>query len=179
MQPVLLVRDYKSMPRTSRLYDDAFTAWLETRETVVEIYQPGGFMGFPPVGRKITVGRSTIVYRIVEEKPDDLIVVLLERQGEREGLRSSFADFAKFIALVKKSGAPVRTIRGHVDVLGKLPKDHVSVTRIAAFYKRHLAAHHDFVENGIEWVCGDLTRHVPPLSSGRAIVDEPGETDAG
>lgn len=160
-----------------KLYDDPFTAWLEARGTVVEIYQPGGFMGRPPVGRKITVGRSTIVYRIIEEKPDDLIVVLLERQGERSGLRSPFADFAKFVALVKKSGAPIRNIRGHVDVLSQLPEDHASTERIAAFYKRHLAASHEFVENGIEWVSGDLTTHVPPLSSGQSILDQPEAPD--
>ncbi len=155
-----------------RLYDDPFTAWLEARGMVVEVYQPGGFLGRPPVGRKITVGQSTIVYRIIEEKSDDLIVVLLERQGERSGLKSPFADFARFIALVKKSGVPIKSIRGHVDVLGSLPEDHVSTALIGAFYRRYLAATHEFVENGIEWVSGDLTKHIPPLRSGLSVLGE-------
>ena len=155
-----------------KLYDDPFTAWMEARGMAVGIYQPGGFMGRPPVGRKVTVGKSTIVYRIIEEAAEDLIVVLLERQGRRSGLKSSFADFARFIALVKKSGAPIKSIRGHVGVLGNLPEDHVSIERIAAFYKRYLAAHQVFIENGVEWVSGDLTKHIPPLRSGLSVLNE-------
>ncbi len=155
-----------------KLFDDPFTQWLKEKGTKVGTYQPGGFMGRPPIGRQITVGRSTIVYRVVEEKPDELIVVLFERQGERSGLRSPFADFARFVAMVRKSPANIRLIRGHVDVLSDLPKDHVPPERIAAFYKRYLDAHHDFVENGVEWVAGDITHHVPPLYSGRQVMRE-------
>lgn len=165
-----------SMSSSFRLFEDPFTAWLQKRDTHVEVYQPGGYLGRPPIGRKITVGKSTVVYRIVEERPEELIVVLLERQGERSGLRSSLADFARFIALVKKAEVPVRTIRGHVDVLGDLPKDHLSTERIAAFYKRYLAADQLYVKNGIEWVVGDLTTHVPPLSSGKTLLDDSDET---
>jgi type III secretion system regulator LcrR len=150
-----------------QLYDDPFTQYLRQRGVAVGVYQPGGFLGFPPVGWRIQVGKSFFVYRVPEETPEILLIVLFEREGERNGLRSPFADIVRFISMVKKSKAPIHFIKGHVDVVSDRPADHLETDKIAAFYKRYLAAHHVSIENGIEWVAGDLGTYVPPLAAQR------------
>ena len=146
---------------------DDFTLWLETHGTQPAIYQPAAQYGGPPVGWKIKIGQSTFVYRLPEDKPGVLIIALFERQGDRKGLRSPFTDFVRFISSVKRSGVPVHTIDGHVDALQGRPEDSLANEQIVAFYKRYLAANQLRVENGIEWVAGDLRTYVAPLSGVR------------
>lgn len=150
-----------------RLFRDSFTVWLESQGMTLSIYQPGGFLGRPPVGWKLTVGQSTLVYRVPEEAPQTLIIVLFERQNQRQGLRSAFADIVRFISLIKKSGVEIHRIQGHVEAVGDRPKDSLENAKIAAFYKRYLAANQLFIDNDIEWVAGDLRTYVPPLSTDR------------
>lgn len=150
-----------------RLFRDSFTVWLESQGMTLSIYQPGGFLGRPPVGWKLTVGQSTLVYRVPEEAPQTLIIVLFERQNQRQGLRSAFADIVRFISLIKKSGVEIYRIQGHVEAVGDRPKDSLENEKIAAFYKRYLAANQLFIDNDIEWVAGDLRTYVPPLSTDR------------
>ncbi|WP_075089281.1 hypothetical protein [Verrucomicrobium spinosum] len=93
-----------------------------------------------------------------------LLIVLFERLGDRKGLRSPFADFVRFISSVKRSGVPVHTIEGHVEALKGRPEDSLADEQIVTFYKRYLAANQLRVENGIEWVAGNLLSYVAPLS---------------
>jgi type III secretion system regulator LcrR len=150
-----------------RLFRDPFTQWLEARNVPLAVHQPAGFLGYPPVGWKLTIGQSTLVYRVPEETPETLIIVLFEKQSERRGLRSPFADIVRFVSLVKKSGAPIHRIQGHVDALLDRPEDSLENAKLAAFYQRYLSAHQVFVENGIEWFAGDLRTFVPPLATDR------------
>ena len=149
------------------LYKDPFTLWLESRQMPPSIYQPAGFLGGPQLGWKLKIGRSSLVYRVPKETPESLIIVLFEREGERTGLRSPFADIVRFITLIKRSGLPFHTIQGHVDALDGRPEDSLQNEKIAAFYKRYLAANQLFVDNGVEWVAGDLRTYVPPLAVDR------------
>lgn len=124
-------------------------------------------MGDPPVGWKLPVGKSSFVYRVPPETPDTLIIVLFERNGDRTGLQSPFADIVRFISLVKKSQAAIRIIQGHVQPLEQRPEDSLSAEKIAAFYQRYLAAYKVFLKDGVPWFAGNLTTYVPPLKADR------------
>ncbi len=150
---------------------DPFTTWLEEQKIPISVYQPAGFLGCPPLGWKITVGQSTFVYRVPPEDPRSLIIVLFERLSDRQGLRSPFADIVRFISLIKKSGADIHRIQGHVEAVSDRPRDSLEDARIAAFYKRYLAANQLFIDNGVEWVAGDLRTYVPPLAADRQWLE--------
>lgn len=153
------------------LYRDPFTAWLELQGRAPGVYQPAGFLGDPPIGWKLRVGRSTFVYRVPPETPEMLVIILFERQGERSGLCSSFADIVRFISLAKRSGAPIDIIQGRVEALSWRPKDSLENERIAAFYQRYLAAYKTFVRDGVAWFAGDLRKYVPPLKTDRMWLE--------
>lgn len=150
-----------------RLFRDPFTQWLASQDQEPEVYQPAGYLGRPPLGWKLTVGQSTLVYRVPAETPQTLIIVLFEKQQGRTGLRSPFRDIVRFISLVKHSGADIHCIQGHIEATGGRPADSLENEKIAAFYKRYLAANQLFVQNDIEWVAGDLRTYVPPLAAER------------
>ena len=163
-----------------RLYHDPFTKYLQEKGVEVKKYQPGGFLGFPALGWQIQVGRSTFVYRIPEEKPALLLIVLFERLGDRSGLLSPFSDFVRFITLIKKSGLPIDWIQGHVEATSDRPADSLLNDKISAFYKKYMLAHRTTIENGIEWVAGDLRTYVPPILSQRhaeGFADPPAPAD--
>ena len=148
------------------LHRDEFTQWLQGRGHEVSSYEPAAFLGAPPVGWQLPVGRSTFVYRVSDDDSRTLTIVLFERQNPRTGLGSPFVDIVRFISLVKRSAAPVHTIQGRVEALEKRPKDSLENERIATFYQRYLAAYRTFVDAaGIEWFAGDLRTYVPPLRS--------------
>lgn len=150
-----------------QLFRDPFTLWLESQHHVPEVYQPAGFLGRPPVGWKITVGQSTLIYRVPVETPQTLIIVLFERQQGRTGLRSPFRDIVRFISMVKRSGVDIQRIQGHVEATGDRPADSLENEKIAAFYKRYLGVKLLHVQNEVEWVGGDLSPYVPPLAAER------------
>lgn len=152
---------------------DDFTLWLEAHGTQPTLYQPAARYGGAPVGWKIYIGQSSFVYRLPEDKPGVLLIVLFERLGDRKGLRSPFADFVRFISSVKRSGVPIHTIEGHVEALKGRPEDSLADEQIVTFYKRYLAANQLRVENGIEWVAGNLLTYVAPLSGVRKEDDPP------
>lgn len=152
---------------------DEFTRWLEAEQGVTpKVYQPAARYGGVPVGWQISLGRSTFVYRMPEERPGVFLIVLFERTGERSGLRSPFADFVRLLSLIKRSNLGVHTIEGHVEALKGRPQDSLANEQIVHFYKRYLLADQVRVEHGVEWVAGDLTTYTPPLAAVRRQVDE-------
>jgi hypothetical protein len=138
---------------------DAFTFWLQQNQpqAAPKLYQPGGFLGAPPVGWELTVGRTKFVYRVPVEAPDVFYIVLIERGAERDGLRSSLLDMVRLLQLVQQSATGIRRIRGHVEPVKHRPADALSRDRLLAFYRRYLTAVSVGVENGVEWFGGDLT----------------------
>ncbi len=156
----------------ARLFRDPFTCWLEDQKIPLTVYQPAGFLGAPPVGWRVFLGHSSLVYRVPEESPQTLIIILFERQTDRQGLRSPFADIVRFISLIKKSGADIHRIQGHIEAVTDRPADSLENAKIVAFYKRYLAANQLFVDNGVEWVAGDLRTYVPPLAADRGWLEK-------
>ncbi|HSJ04411.1 MAG: hypothetical protein ACAI34_24140 [Verrucomicrobium sp.] len=144
---------------------DDFTLWLEARGTALELYQPGAIYGAVPIGWKVKVGGSSFVYRLPAERPGVLIIVLFERLAPRKGLRSPFSDFVRFLSLIKKSGAAVHTIEGHVEALDGRPADSLVNEQIAAFYSRYLAAGPVREVGGVEWYAGNLLTYEAPLAT--------------
>jgi hypothetical protein len=148
-------------------FRDLFTDWLHECGTVPKLYQPAAMLGAPPVGWEITVGQSTLVYRIPEETPNVLIIVLFERQTQRQGLRSPFADIVRFISLVKKADVGITDIKGHVSATSDRPADSLENESILGFYRRYLKVVDLIVENEVLWVAGAMPTYVPPLAAER------------
>lgn len=138
---------------------DAFTLWLESQvpPRSPTLYQPAGFLGAPPVGWQLTVGRTRFVYRVPEQQRDVFYVVLIERDDARVGLHSPLADMVRLLQLVQQSGAGIRWIRGHVEPTSDRPCDALTRERLLAFYTRYLTTVADGVEDGVAWYGGDLT----------------------
>ncbi|MGV3662124.1 MAG: hypothetical protein ACO1TE_18200 [Prosthecobacter sp.] len=152
----------------ARLFKDRFTQWLETQGLTPEIYQPGGMFGCPPMGWQIRLRRSSIAYVVRADQPDTLHIILLEREQEqRRGLGSPFADFVRFVALVKKSDAGIARIQGRVIASERGPDDKLEADRIASFYHRHLGGKD--VPDGPEvtWLVGELEGLEMPLTGAR------------
>ena len=150
-----------------RLYEDPFTHYLRAKGTEVKVYQPGAFLGLPAVGWRIRVGNSFIVYRIPEETPEILLLVLFERDGKRQGLLSPFSDLVRFVRLVKYSDLPIHYIKGLVDAVSQLPADHLKPEQIASFYTRYLGGKLVPETDGNEWVLGDVRTCRTPLGAQR------------
>ncbi len=138
---------------------DAFTRWLQQRDGpgAATVYQPGAFLGAPPVGWQLTLGRTRFVYRVPEETPDIFYIVRIERADGRHGLHSPLLDMVRLLRLIKTSDAAIRWIRGHVEPVKNRPADALSRERLIAFYQRYLTAVSTGFENGVEWYGGDLT----------------------
>ena len=142
------------------MHRDAFTLWVQDNvpDLTPSLYQPGGFMGAPPVGWRIIIGRTAFVYRVPQESPELFYVVLIERaSAARAALHSPFRDFVRLLALIKQSATGIRWIRGHVEPTSDRPDDALSRERILAFYRRYLTAVSIGDENGVEWYAGDIT----------------------
>lgn len=150
-----------------RHFKDRFTQWLETQGMTPEIYQPGGIFGYPPMGWQLHLRRASIAYVVQQQQPDTLHIILLERQHGRRGLGSPFADFVRFVALIKKSAAGIARIQGRVMPSELGPDDRLEAARIASFYHRHLGGKD--VPDGPEgtWLVGELDGLPMPLSSAR------------
>ena len=125
----------------AKLHRDPFTQWLEAQGITPGIYQPAGMMGFPPLGWQLVVGRSLVVYRVAPEDPATLIVVLVERQTNRRGIHSPFADLIRFLALLRKSDTGVTHVNGHINAVSWRPKDSLDTFRMKPFYVEHLGGH--------------------------------------
>jgi hypothetical protein len=138
---------------------DAFTRWLQQRDgaDAATVYQPGAFLGAPPVGWQLTLGRTRFVYRVPDEAPDIFYIVRIERAEGRSGLHSPLYDMVRLLKLIKASDAPIRWIRGHVEPVKNRPADALPRERLIAFYQRYLTALNTGFENGVEWYGGDLT----------------------
>lgn len=141
------------------MHRDAFTLWLQENAPDLNprVYQPGAFLGAPPIGWRIVIGRTAFVYRVPHDTPDVFYVVLIERASKRLALHSPFRDFVRLLTLIKQSGSGIRWIRGHVEPTSDRPSDALSRERILAFYRRYLTAVSIGCENGIEWYAGDIT----------------------
>lgn len=139
-----------------RLFRDLFTEWLTTHGTKPGLYQPGGMMGYPPLGWQISIGESMIVYRVAPEEPETLILILIEREKARRGLHSPFADLIRFLILIRRSGSGVTQVRGHINAVSWRPDDSLEGTQIRSFYLQHLGCHSFNDEQGTEWVQGSL-----------------------
>ncbi len=157
----------------AKFFRDRFTDWLHERGSPPKLYQPAAMLGAPPVGWELTIGQSTLVYRIPEEIPNVLIIVLFERQTQRNGLRSPFADIVRFISLVKKANVGITDIRGHVSATSDRPADSLENEGILAFYRRYLGVVDHSIENGILWVSGSLLTYTPPLATEREWLENP------
>ncbi|PTY07821.1 hypothetical protein DB347_06240 [Opitutaceae bacterium EW11] len=140
-------------------FRDRFTAWLESHQpqNPPRLYQPAGFLGAPPVGWHLKIGRTTFVYRVPEDATDVFYIVLIERGGSRRALHSPFLDLVRLLQLVQRSESGIRWIRGHVEAPRWRPIDALSPDRILAFYRRYLTAVSQGVDHGVEWYGGDLT----------------------
>lgn len=139
---------------------DRFTLWLRAHPAAPqpEVYQPAAFLGAPPIGWQIVVGRTRFVYRVPRDAPDILYVVLIERAVSRAALHSPLRDMVRLLQWIQQSDASIRWIRGHVEPVARRPPDALSRERLIAFYERYLTAVSTGVENGVEWYGGDLTR---------------------
>ncbi|GEP43708.1 hypothetical protein [Brevifollis gellanilyticus] len=157
----------------AKFFRDRFTDWLHERGMPPKLYQPAAMLGAPPVGWEMTVGQSTLVYRVPEETPHLLIIVLFERQTQRNGLRSPFADIVRFLSLVKKADVGITDIKGHVSATSDRPADSLENEGILAFYRRYLKVVDLFVENDILWVGGTLLTYTPPLAAEREWLENP------
>lgn len=132
----------------------------------VEVYQPGGFFGCPPLGWQVRLKRSTISYVVRAEKPDTLIVIMFEREETRRGLGSPFADFVRFVRLVKNSPCGIARIQGRVEASERRPADSLEKERMAGFYHRYLGGVNvtDGESADVEWVVGELEGLELPLA---------------
>jgi hypothetical protein len=141
-------------------FRDRFTEWLLAQPANTaprpELYQPAGFLGAPPVGWEIVVGRTPFVYRVPQESPDIFYIVLIRRGATRAALHSPFADMVRLLQLLQRAAVGIRWIRGHVEPTASRPADALARERILAFYRRYLTAVSTGVENGIEWFGGNL-----------------------
>ena len=155
-----------------RFFKDPFTEWLECQGLKPRHYQPGGIFGAPPLGWQIAIGQSTIVYRVPKETPYLLIIVLIEREKQRSGLRSPFADIVRFLLLVRRGETGITEIHGHIAAVSWRPTDSLDDERLHAFYRRHLGVQDLHVKNGVLWVGGPLAPFVPPLSAHRAATEK-------
>lgn len=144
-----------------RLYKDRFTQWLEARGTPAEVYQPGGMFGCPPMGWQITLRRCTISYTVRPEAPETLVVILFERARDRKGLGSPFADFVRFVSMVKQSG--IARIQGRVLASEDRPKDSLETERMTGFYHRYLGGKDVAEGEDVTWVVGELEGLEMPL----------------
>ncbi|HEY1052424.1 MAG TPA: hypothetical protein VGE39_21790 [Prosthecobacter sp.] len=151
-----------------RLFKDRFTQWLETQGQKVEVYQPGGIFGCPPMGWQLHLRSSSIAYVVRQEQADTLHIILLEREQEqRRGLGSPFADFVRFVSLVKKSAAGIVRIQGRVLASERGPDDKLEAERIASFYHRHLGGKDVSGGPEVTWLVGELEGLEMPLSGAR------------
>lgn len=147
-----------------RFFKDRFTQWLETQGLRVEIYQPGGMFGCPPMGWQFHLRRAAIAYVVRQEQPDTLHIILLERaQDRRRGLGSPFADFVRFVSMVKKSDAGIARIQGRVIASELGPGDKLEAERIASFYHRHLGGKDIPDGTEVTWLVGELEGLQMPL----------------
>lgn len=146
---------------------DPFTEWLTAQGRPPELYQPAGMLGAPPVGWLTRVGKSIFVYRVPPETPDLLIIVLFERQGERGGLRSPFADIVRFLVTVQRAEVGILRVKGHVAATSDRPEDSLENEAILAFYRRYLHVEDVALEGDVLWVGGLLKPYVPPLAAHR------------
>ncbi len=154
----------------ARQFKDPFTQWLETQGIHAEVYQPGGIFGFPPMGWQLKLRRSSIAYVVREDKPDTLLVIMFEREQSRAGLGSPFADFVRFVSLVKNSCSGVTRIQGRVEASEDRPKDSLEKQRIAGFYRNYLGGIDSMEGTDVEWVVGELEELVLPLPSVSKIM---------
>lgn len=150
-----------------RLFKDRFTQWLETQGLVPEVYQPGGIFGCPPMGWQLHLRRSFIAYVVRQEQPETLHIILLEREHTRRGLGSPFADFVRFVALVKRSDTGIARIQGRVIPSELGPDDKLEAERIASFYHRHLGGKDVPEGPEVTWMVGELEGLAMPLSGAR------------
>jgi len=148
----------------ARQFKDPFTQWLATQGIEADVYQPGGIFGCPPMGWQIRLRRSSIAYVVPQDKPDTLIVIMFEREQSRRGLGSPFADFVRFVSLVKNSGSGVTRIRGRVEASEGRPKDSLEKERIAGFYRSYLGGTDTLDGTDVEWVVGELEGLELPLA---------------
>jgi Type III secretion system regulator (LcrR) len=144
-------------------YRDRFTEILDESGWKPSIYQPAAYLGGPPVGWRIEIGPTEFVYRVPEESPDTLIVVLIRRLEQRSGLRSSMAAFVYFLSLVKAGNCGIRWIIGCVEPTSDRPADSLAAKRIAAFYLGYLKSWMISEPNREGWIRGDLSTFVPPV----------------
>jgi len=140
--------------RNHRLPTDRFTEWLRANHLEVEVYQPGAFLGFPPAGWEFHLRRARIVYVVERDDPETLIVVLLERMGDRTGLGSPFADFVRLVSLAQRAG--MARIKGRVDASEDRPEDSLESETIAQFYRRYLSGVDVVESEEVRWIVGEL-----------------------
>jgi len=164
------------------MHPDTLTSWLKDQGLHPEIYQPGAFLGFPPVGWSLRLRHAHLVYRVCEERPQTLIIVLFERAPSAKGgagLRGPFFDFVQFLTLVQQSACGICWIEGLVQLPKSRPQDALSSERLDRFYKKYLRAFEIGERNGDWWIAGDLTQFTPPLGAFRSASRESTRGDAG
>lgn len=151
------------------LHHDPFTQWLETQQgTKPGVYQPGAMMGAPPLGWRICVGKSMIVYRVDPVDPATVILVLIERESKRAALHSPFGDLIRFIKLLHRSDTGLTHVNGHINAVSWRPDDGLETPRMKPFYVKHLGGHYFTDACGTEWVRGSIDEALRLLEQRRS-----------
>jgi len=147
----------------ARLFKDRFTEWLMAQGTPPSVYQPGGLLGYPPMGWQVKVRGTAIVYVVRKEEPEVLLIIMFEREQNRRGLTSPFADLIRFLRLLEESKAGVTHVTGRIHAIEGRGADSLDTERMKPFYVKHLGGQYRIDKQGIEWVRGSVVEALKAL----------------
>lgn len=147
-----------------RLFKDRFTEWLIAQSTPPSVYQPGGLLGYPPMGWEVKMKHCAIAYVVRPKEPETLVIIMFERGPRRSGLNSSFKDMIRFLSLVSQSDAGITHVTGRIHAIEGRPSDSLETQRMRPFYQTYLGGEYFTDETGVEWVRGSLEKAFEGLS---------------
>ncbi|MBB5037706.1 hypothetical protein [Prosthecobacter dejongeii] len=142
----------------ARLFKDRFTEWLITQGTPPSVYQPGGLLGYPPMGWEVKMKHCAIAYVVRPKDPATLVIIMFEREQRRSGLDSPFMDMIRFLSQVRRSDAGITHVTGRIHAIEGRPSDSLETQRMRPFYQIHLGGEYFTDETGVEWVRGSLEK---------------------
>lgn len=135
--------------------DDILTQYLKKVGVQVEAYCLSGTRFV--MGGVFHRGNSTIAYRFKPEA-STVILSLYKREGDRQGLKNSFADLLWFFDLIAQPQLDIKSVEGlvesPVDGSGSL-----SVSRLNKFYEILGAKIVKKDKEGSEWMGGTVEKY--------------------